>query len=169
MPYLIAAVVLVGALCLFDLLLTFAVLRRLREHTAELARLAGEPRTLPYDPSFLIGRTLPGTAADTEARPRLVAFFDAGCDSCHEHAPVFAAAARPGTSLAFVTGADPLLRGLVDAIGDAAPVISGDDADAVVAELGIQAFPLFLRLDADGRIIQAELALERLAETAATA
>ncbi|MFC5834835.1 hypothetical protein [Nonomuraea insulae] len=168
MPFLIAAVVLVGVLCLFDLLLTFAVLRRLREHAAELERLAGEPRTLPYDPSFLIGRTLPGTAANTEPRPRLVAFFDAGCDTCHEHAPVFAAAARPGTSLAFITGAGPQLRSLVDAVGGAATVVSGEDADAIVAELGIQAFPMFLRLDADGRITQADMDLERLAETAAT-
>jgi hypothetical protein len=38
MPVLIGAVVVVGVLCLIDLLLTFGVIRRLREHTAMLAR-----------------------------------------------------------------------------------------------------------------------------------
>ena len=37
MAILSAAVVAVGCLCLFDLLLTFAVLRRLREHAGLLA------------------------------------------------------------------------------------------------------------------------------------
>lgn len=41
MPFLVTAVVLVGLLCAVDLLLTFAVLRRLREHTEELGRLSG--------------------------------------------------------------------------------------------------------------------------------
>jgi thiol-disulfide isomerase/thioredoxin len=39
--FLTAAVVLVGALCLVDLLLTFGVIRRLREHTTTLEGLAG--------------------------------------------------------------------------------------------------------------------------------
>ena len=41
MPILIAAVVVVGCLCLLDLLLTFGVIRRLREHTSMLTA-AGE-------------------------------------------------------------------------------------------------------------------------------
>ena len=37
MPIVIAAVTIVGVLCVLDLLLTFGVIRRLREHTAMLA------------------------------------------------------------------------------------------------------------------------------------
>ena len=81
MPFLIAAVVLVGVLCLFDLLLTFAVLRRLREHTAELQRLAGRPGFSSYDPGMLVGHRLPEAARASGAT--LVAFFDAQCDTCH--------------------------------------------------------------------------------------
>ena len=42
MTVLVAAVALVGVLCLLDLLLTFGVIRRLREH-AELITLGGVP------------------------------------------------------------------------------------------------------------------------------
>lgn len=44
-PVLIAAVILAGAVCLTDLLLTFGAIRRLREHTVMLgeARGAGLP------------------------------------------------------------------------------------------------------------------------------
>ena len=41
MPILIAAVVVVGGLCLLDLLLTFGVIRRLREHTSMLTGAGG--------------------------------------------------------------------------------------------------------------------------------
>jgi hypothetical protein len=168
MTFLIAAVVLVGALCLFDLLLTFAVLRRLREHTAELERLASEPRTLPYDPSFLVGRALPGTALRAVPRPRLVAFFDADCSSCHEHAPKFAAEARPGASVAIITGAGRQVQNLVDVVGEVSAVVVAEEADTVVADLGIQAFPMFLQVDAEGRIVRADMDTEHLAEMAAT-
>ncbi len=167
MPFLIAAVVLVGMLCLVDLLLTFAVLRRLREHTTELERLAGGPRTLPFDPSFLIGRTLPDTATRAAPSPRLVGFFDADCGSCHEHAPKFAAEARPGTSLAFVTGAGRQVQNLVDVVGRVSAVVVAEEAAAVAADLGIQVFPMFLLVDADGRIVRADTDADHLADMAA--
>jgi len=42
MAILVAAIGLVGLLCLADLLLTFGVIRRLREHTEQLAGLRGQ-------------------------------------------------------------------------------------------------------------------------------
>ncbi|WP_433187804.1 hypothetical protein [Actinoallomurus sp. CA-150999] len=47
MPYLVAAVVFVGLLCAFDLILTLAIVRRLREHAA---RAFGHPAF----PSFYV-------------------------------------------------------------------------------------------------------------------
>ena len=49
MAILVAAIGLVGLLCLADLLLTFGVIRRLREHTEQLAGLRGQdaPVTRP--------------------------------------------------------------------------------------------------------------------------
>ena len=93
MPALVAAVVLLGAVCLLNLLLLFAVLRRLREQTAELARLAaiGPFGKSGYDVGKLIGKAWP--AADV---PALVGFFAPGCEPCHLEAPTFAAAAAGG-------------------------------------------------------------------------
>ena len=51
MAIFVAAIGLVGLLCLADLLLTFGVIRRLREHTEQLAGLRGQDAPvsgLPY-------------------------------------------------------------------------------------------------------------------------
>ncbi|MEQ4720978.1 hypothetical protein [Nonomuraea sp. B19D2] len=160
MPFLIAAVVLVGMLCLFDLVLTLAVLRRLREHTAELQRLAGTSTTLmPYDPGVLVGRTLPQDMAG----PRLVGFFDVSCDTCHERAPQFAVEAKDQTALAVIAGDADEAGDLIEVLGGVAGVVTGDDALRIVHALGIQAFPTFLRADQDGRIVAADTDLDDLA------
>ncbi|MET8048907.1 hypothetical protein ABZU75_15035 [Streptosporangium sp. NPDC005286] len=174
MTFLIAAVVLVGVLCVLDLLLTFAVLRRLREHTAELARLAGGTRFAPYDPGVLVGRTLPwtGTDADTDAdtdgvdRPRLVAFFDVNCDACHEHAPQFAVTARTQAAMAVISGAGPRADDLVQMVADVSSVITAERADSLVKAVGVEAFPTFLRVGPDGTIVAAQTELTTLAEMA---
>ncbi|MFI1485834.1 hypothetical protein [Streptomyces sp. NPDC020747] len=87
MTFPVAAVVLVGLLCLLDLLLTFAAPRRLREHSAEPGRPRAQPAFKMYDPQTLAGTTTPELAGESEAR--LVTFLDANRDSCHDHAPVF--------------------------------------------------------------------------------
>ncbi|MFF5208842.1 hypothetical protein [Streptosporangium sp. NPDC000396] len=169
MPFLIAAVVLVGILCVFDLVLTFAVLRRLREHTAELERLAGPGRLnpfSPYDPRVLVGRTLPPAGTDGGERPRLVAFFDVNCGACHERAPQFAEVARTGTAMAVISG-DPSKAGdLAEVIGDAASIVTAEQADNLVKTVGIEAFPTFLRVSPDGTIVDADTDPEILTGTA---
>src|ERR1041384_1123039 len=99
MMFLTAAVVLVGILCALDLFLTFAVVRRLREHTTELERLAGMalPGSGGSAPGVLVGRSLPEPAAVGAGQSRLVGFFDSNCSTCFEHAPEFAAVAGART------------------------------------------------------------------------
>ncbi|MDP9865774.1 MULTISPECIES: hypothetical protein [Streptosporangium] len=166
MTFLIAAVVLVGILCIFDLVLTFAVLRRLREHTAELERLAGPARFGRYDPGVLVGRTLPPVGADGGERARLVAFFDVSCDACHEHAPRFADAARADTAMAVISGDGEKAGDLIEMIGGAASVVTAEQADSLVKAVGIEAFPTFLRVDPDGTIVGADTELDALVGTA---
>jgi len=90
MAILSAAVVVVGLLCLADLLLTFGVIRRLREHTEQLS---GFPWSRPSGkPAWPTGRSrshLPRSASPGErlsgpAGLRVVAFFSAGCSACPE-------------------------------------------------------------------------------------
>ncbi|GAA1662367.1 thioredoxin domain-containing protein [Fodinicola feengrottensis] len=162
MPVLIAAVVLLGVLCLVGLLLIFAILRRLREQGAELENLRkvlGMGIT-DYDVTELVGRKIPEIGGRT---PALVGFFSVGCDSCHEQAPKFAEQASGQHCVAIVTGTgaerDPLLRQL----GDAA-VLTGPDGAEVARGLGIRAYPTFLRVDTDGVIVRAQTEAAGLSE-----
>ncbi|MEU0572829.1 hypothetical protein ABZ297_46520 [Nonomuraea sp. NPDC005983] len=152
MGFLIAAVVFVGLLCMFDLVLTLGVLRRLREHTAELERLAGRSIMPSYDPGVLVGRALP----EDVAGPRLVAFFDVGCDTCHERAPQFAAAVGGQAALAVITGDAAKVGDLVEVVGGVSDVVTGEDADRIAHAVGVEAFPTFLRTGSDGRIVAAD-------------
>ncbi|MGW2699577.1 hypothetical protein [Streptomyces sp. NPDC001340] len=154
MNFLIAAVVLVGLLCVFDLLLTLAVLRRLREHSAELGRLGMRPNFQMYDPQVLVGTKAPELAG--ESGVRLVAFFDADCDSCHEHAAEFAAVARVhDDTLAVVSGKGEQLRELLELVGPGVPVVQGEETRTLTEAIDLRAFPTFLLVRADGTITQA--------------
>ncbi|MFC7642345.1 hypothetical protein ACFQX6_16350 [Streptosporangium lutulentum] len=159
MNFLIAAVVLLGALCLLNLLVTFAVLRRLREHTAELESLASRTPLMPYVPVALIGRTLPASGA---VRPQLVAFFDVHCDTCHERAPQFAVAARSRTALAVISGDGREADDLVEILGDGVSVITAEAAESMVRALGVEAFPTFLRVSPEGTVLEAGTELSEL-------
>lgn len=93
MPLLVAAVVLVGLLGLLNLLLTMAVIRRLREHTTELARLARPaplPELLPVGSPLpaLTGESIDGEAVTSEASPpHLLAFLSTTCGACTDQLP----------------------------------------------------------------------------------
>lgn len=160
MMFLTAAVVLVGILCAADLFLTFAVVRRLREHTAELERLAGLASSGRggYDPSVLVGRSLPEPAAAGTGQSRLVGFFDANCSTCFEHAPEFAAMAGRQTLVAVVNGSGQKADELAGLLADV-PAVRGEAALQTVVELDIQVFPMFVRVTPDGVISYAHAGL----------
>ena len=85
---LIAAVALVGVLCLLDLLLTFGVIRRLREHTALLSGLAGPPPVLGLEtgksPGAFSAVATSGEVVTDAARLWMVGFFSSSCSACPE-------------------------------------------------------------------------------------
>jgi thiol-disulfide isomerase/thioredoxin len=94
MPVLIAAVAVVGVLCLLDLLLTFGVIRRLREHTDMLTR---QERSADPPPGLSSGDvpaefsvvTTDGEPLSGAAGLRIVAFFASWCSVCPERVPSF--------------------------------------------------------------------------------
>lgn len=94
MPIVIAAVAVVGVLCLLDLLLTFGVIRRLKEHTAMLAEqgrgMAG-PDIIGLaegeSPGAFSVTTLDGQHVTEAAALRVVSFFSARCSICPERVP----------------------------------------------------------------------------------
>jgi thiol-disulfide isomerase/thioredoxin len=104
MPYLAAGLVLVGALCLFNLVLTVGVVRRLREHGDSLARLSasGPSPMVRLGPGSEVGdftaTTVDGETITRDLVTGVVAFLSTGCEPCQEMLPrlVDYARAAPG-------------------------------------------------------------------------
>jgi thiol-disulfide isomerase/thioredoxin len=158
MPFLTAAVILVGALCLVDLLLTVAVIRRLRGHTTQLAELQATSR--PLGPRFLaVGSGMPefsGQTVDGEvlssgtlaAGPCAVAFLQSSCQPCRDRVPdlrSFAAEMPGGRArvVAVVTGDGDVADGIVDDLREVAGVVSGPHAAAMVTAFEVTGYPTF--------------------------
>ncbi|PXX71661.1 thiol-disulfide isomerase/thioredoxin [Nocardia tenerifensis] len=156
MAYVVAAVVVLAVLVVLDLLLTFAVLRRLRIHEARLSA----PGTVRDE---LIGRRLPRFGAS--GATRLVAFFSAGCAPCVEQAAEFArhADAERVAILVLGSASESERQRLLTALGDAPTVITEPDGDALAAELGVRSFPQLLLVDESGTIVAARHSLAALA------
>jgi len=159
MPYLVAAVLFVGLLCLVDLLMTFGVIRRLREHGAALAGVSGGGVA---EPLLGVGETVGDFAAvsvDGEPvlrafvdRETIVGFLSPGCPPCERRLPEFVAAAR-------AAGRDRVLAVLTDtteadaapmltALGPVARVVVEAEDGALTKAFGVTAFPAFCRIDA---------------------
>jgi len=163
MAILVAAIGLVGLLCLADLLLTFGVIRRLREHTEQLAGLRGQdaPVTgLPYGatPEPFTALTASGERLHGPAGLRVVAFFAAGCSACPERVPAFLDYLRVNevtrdAVLAVITNSEPEPVSYQERLAEVAPVsIEPHDGEVAVA-FNVRAFPAFCVLDGAGSVI----------------
>ncbi len=163
MPYLVAAVVLTTALGQLNLLLTLAVLRRLREAAAR-ERDAGSGL-------IGIGRT-PGdfAATDTDGRavgradltgPVLVGFFSTTCSACVEELPHFVARAGDMAGgrhrvLAVVHGDRPAADEMARQLAGVARVVVEDPDGPVGRAFEVRAYPAWCHLD-DGVVRATDL------------
>lgn len=165
MQYLIAAVVIVGMLCVLNLLLTYGVVRRLREHGELLAQgpaampaplagvgsVVGEFTAITVDGDELV--------ADDLAAGTLVGFFSLGCSGCLRELPRFvdAAAAHPGGPgrvLAVVIGGDEDAAEQVAALSPTARVVVAPPGAEIEKAFGVQGYPAFALLG-EGRVVTA--------------
>lgn len=176
MPVLWSTVILVGVIALLDLLLTFGVIRRLREHnellTSRLGRGAGMSSGLPN----VGGRVAPFTATTVDGEvvtaadltgSALIAVFSTSCAPCRDKLPGFvaAAAAHPGGPqrvLAVVVGLGEEATTFLNALSSVARVVREKDHGAVSTALGVSAFPTFVLVDAGGFVGAAAHDLSRL-------
>ncbi|MFG6192297.1 TlpA family protein disulfide reductase [Nonomuraea sp. JJY05] len=169
MPYLVAAVVVVGLLCLVDLVLTLAVIRRLRVHTLRLAELTptGAPMVQPgttlgdFSATALSGETV---SRAFFSGPSVVAVFSTECASCHERLPEFAsylADTRPERVLAVVAG-DPDGARLFTGELTSATVVVEPMGGPVSRALQVSRFPSFYLVDGDAVVVAADTAPGRL-------
>ncbi|GIF12499.1 hypothetical protein [Actinoplanes teichomyceticus] len=168
MPYLIAAVVLVGILCVLDLILSLGVIRRLRIHNELITKLmsgeatsvammmpvgdSAEPFTAITDADGMVTeKSLPGR--------NLVGFFLEDCTGCQQLLPDFLAAAAR-----FPGGRERVLAVVVHTSGEekiadyrgrlapvARVVVEGAD-QGIGAAMKVRGFPAFGLLD-DGRLL----------------
>jgi thiol-disulfide isomerase/thioredoxin len=163
MPYLLAAVVLLGAITGLNLLLTLGVIRRLRTHTAMLAG-GGPAAELDLLPT---GERIGGfeaTAVDGEPAGRdaltgdtLVGFLKPACGPCEERMPEFLrlAEAMPGGRrrvLAVVAGtaeeAAPLLAQLSPVARVVVELVDGP----VTRAFGVHGYPTYYVVDGAGTV-----------------
>ncbi len=185
MPYVVAAVVLVGAVSLLNLVLTTAIIRRMRVYEEEQSRLSGSPDPIPYHllGGLLPGASLPsfaGTAADgrevtdgdLRGRRAVVAFLSTDCPGCLQQAPQLAAVeteilGADGVSVAVVVEGNQPADALTAALGPTVLVYEpGDNSGPLTQAFEVKRFPTFFILDAAGTVVGREL---RAAATAAQA
>lgn len=160
MVYIVAATVLFGLLAAVNLLLTVGVVRRLREHTAELAALrrgpSGNDVALPVD-----AEVAGFTATAIDGRPvtldalgshPLVGFFSPHCAPCEESLPAFIehAAGRPGGRngvLAVVVGGTEETAEVAEQLRAVATVVVEPDGGPAQQAFAVLGFPAFVLLD----------------------
>ncbi|MGN9919536.1 peroxiredoxin family protein [Micromonospora palomenae] len=171
MPYLIAAVVLVSALGLLNLLLNLAMIRRLREHTELLAKHAA----IAGGGIIQAGQS-PGDFLATDSDGRevrrsdlvgevLVGFFSTNCPACTDALPTFvtwATGLSGGRSKVFavVNGEEPAAADLAAKLAGAARVIVEHSDSAIITAFQVAAFPSWCRLD-DGTVRDSGTGLSR--------
>jgi hypothetical protein len=174
MGLLAAAVAVVGALGLLNLLLTIAVIRRLRQNPALLggAGRSAENRTLPvgatvtgFSTSTVDGDRITGTSFTA---PTLVAFFSTDCGACTDEIPRLVAwldrHGYPRTqALAVVTGDPDLARPFLDALRDRVTLVVEPVHGPLSTAFRTSAFPACYLVDGAGRVIAAASTLDELA------
>ncbi len=174
LPFLTAAAVLVGALCLLNLVLTLGAVQRLREHANLIAQLS--PAAAP-NPMLGVGErvgsfeavTVDGHAIsrDSLAGPTLLGIFSPDCSACAERLPGFVdlAGGYPGGRervLAVVVGDE---HGAAEQVGSLAPVarVVIEDADGPINQaMRVRGYPAFGVLDNTGRVLSAGTNLDLL-------
>lgn len=173
--WLVALVVVLTVLCLGNLLLTFAVVRRLRVHEEKMAAIAFPESDL----ETLVGRRLPELAVgdgDGSVSPtvavageRLVGLFSAGCRACVEQARQFQRHPDPDRVAVVVLGAADadMAEELLVALDGAPAIVSEPVSSRIADELGVSAFPVLLRVDESEVVVRAEHALASLTAPAA--
>lgn len=163
MLILTAAVILVGILCLADMLMTFGVIRRLREHTATLGQFTGADMSVSglgqgETPGGFSITDVDGKSVQGPAGLRLTAFFSSSCPVCPEKVPAFTdyvriSGAQRDQVLAIVVGSSadeiPYLGRLAEVAQVCVEPASGD----LVKPFKINGFPAFCLLDADGSVV----------------
>lgn len=168
MLFLTAAVILVGVLCVFDLLLSFGIIRRLREQNETLSKVRQQQDTAA-DPDVALpaGATVGEFAAtavsgvqlsqtDITGGRALVGLFSPGCEPCKERIPQFIEYATrfEGRVLAVAAGAPDETADMVARLGEVAEVVVEPGLSGAVHQaFGVQGYPALCLVDEDRTVV----------------
>lgn len=166
MPLLVAWLSLLTVLCLLNLIFTFGVIRRLREHTQQLASRPGatSPELMMLGPGEQVdGFTATTTTGLTVSRAGLTGltlfgFFSPHCRACEERLPSFQsrAAGMPGGRaqvIAVAIGSADATAELQTQLADVAQVVAEPEQSDLALAFGVRAFPAFALVDPDGTVV----------------
>ncbi|MBC2906762.1 TlpA family protein disulfide reductase [Streptomyces cupreus] len=167
MPYLIALLCFLGLLCLLNLIFTYGVILRLREHSEALAegggrrgsRVDGRPRPMGEVASDFTAITVKGQAVSRDSLPAsaVVAFISPGCLPCEEAVPdllKYATTVPDGQSriLVIVSGPTSESAAYVEQFADVADVVVEGPSGPVQSAFAVDGVPAFGVLGAGGTI-----------------
>jgi hypothetical protein len=161
MPIVIAALGFVGCLCLLDLLLTFGVIRRLREQSEILSTRTSPGRAMGLSagntPAPFSAVTTAGDLVNGAAGLRLVAFFSS-CPICPQRVPPLAEYLRVhrvsrDSVLAVSIGSGSEPQPYLAELAPLAQVCAEPEDGAITRAFEVTGFPWFFLLDADGVVI----------------
>jgi peroxiredoxin len=164
MQYVMAALVVVGALILFDLVLTLGVIRRLRRHSELIGQalsrqgvgdsvmLAAGKAVSPFEATTVDGEPV---ATSRLSGQTLVGFFSPNCSACGEQLPSFvehAKAVGPDRVLVVAVGADDQVGELVAQLRPVAKVVVERDGGQLARAFGVKGFPAMCLITGDGTV-----------------
>ncbi|GAA4920965.1 redoxin [Stackebrandtia albiflava] len=174
MPFLIAAVVLVGAIAVLNLLLTMAVIRRLRKNESAMSPMmeSGPPKGSPV-PEFTAeatdGTTV--TAASFAGQSAVMAFFSTTCSACKPAVPrlvahIDANGLKPQQVVAVINGEGDEQAEFTELLKDKATVVWESEMGEVTAAFTVSAFPTFVHIGSDGKVDKSHSGANELAGAA---
>lgn len=167
------AITLIGLLAAANLLLTFGVIRRLRQYPVEQADSGRRDDSAWGDVAASPGTAIAEFAAtDADGRPvgaemltgrRLVGFFSPDCQPCKERLPEFlqVASQRPGGRdevLAVIAASPARAADLLGRLRPVARVVVEQEEGTVQQAFGVNGFPAFVAI-ADGNVVASDFNL----------
>jgi hypothetical protein len=164
--YVVILVVLSTAVTLFNLLLVYGVIRRLRLHTEQIAELVlTAPRSEPIidvgsRPDEFSANTVDDVSVTTaQLAGGLVAFFSPTCGVCEEWIPRFVETAstlpggRPSVLAVVASARASDADDLVSRLRDVAMVVVEADKGPLATAFAVRGYPAMCRLDDNGVVL----------------
>ncbi|MET8946034.1 hypothetical protein ABZX30_21215 [Streptomyces sp. NPDC004542] len=160
MSVLIPVLVLVGALCALDLILTLGVVKRLREHTEMLAASGTAVDTYTINVGASVGEfdavTVDGERVTQRVTDEtLVAFFSPTCGPCRDKLPRFVEHVSGGRFprdrvLVTLVGNPEESASFIERLRPVALVVSERSDGDLATAFQVKAFPAVLKVAPDG-------------------